>query len=365
MGSTATSIVDRTESPTPARNLSIDVTPIEGGRARGKSNANQTTQSSPTSNATSPYATSDSQPGDSEYVGEGLATPKSAGASDEKPIGYASIKNTKIPRTMYGHGYVEGWTKSREALKVRDREKARQLSMSQRAARGEFGVINSPMAAGSTPSDSTTWHGTPQSSPYRDERSWLGDKTSASGDEQSNGWSAERTHRVEGERNGSVSLSSSTNINDRPTRRLDGHQRHAALQREAEQMEPGDYKPTRGEPRRDWAGEERMKRVERTDGGSRDGSFSFGPSTYQQSHNRSQPGSTPESRLGSRHPSLSSSDNEEGTTALPRIGLGSGSFSGAAGAEKADKEGEKAREKEKREDKERHLFERIGFKKRK
>ncbi|KAF2416963.1 hypothetical protein EJ08DRAFT_97320 [Tothia fuscella] len=378
VGSTATSVAGgRSESPT-GRNLSIDTTTVETSQVGSKSHTNQTDQSSPNSATTSPYATSDSQPGDSEYTGEGIMTPKSASVNDEKPVGHASITKNNVPRTMYGHGYVEGWTKSREALKVREGKKTRQISMSQRAARGDFGVVSPPMPMPTArmPSDSPSWHNTPQSSPYRDERSWLGDKVSTPGDNASNGFASDRAHKPEIHRNGESSSTNATpSTNGRPTRVLDGHQRHAAqVQAQAEQMEPGDYKPPRREPRRDWAAEDRQRyrgeEAQRADSSSRDSAtggpesgsrFGFGPSAYHQQQSRSQPSSTPGSRLGSRQPSMSSSDNEEGTTALPRMGAvtvgrvgegNEGRREGVVGAVGVK-------------EKEKHLFKTFGFKKRK
>jgi hypothetical protein len=345
MASISTSVApaNHPDSPTPGPALSLDMPPVEAARTRAKSSQQHSSNSSPASNTTSPYPTSDSFPGEVETT-EGATTPRSA--SDEAPSqGYASIGAQKVPRTMYGYGYTEGLTKSREAQKLRERESARQLS--QRKQRRDYSGIHSQTPSGSLPANDPWPVTMPSSPPHRDERSWLGDKTSTSGeDEKSSGWSAERTYRSESEPSNGI-------LNGRPTRKPDGHDRHAALQERAEQMEPGesrDRKPTR-EPRRDWAVEERQKRVERTDntsaGNSRDGTSVSGAQVSHES--RSQPPSNPGSRLHSRQPSISSSETDESTTALPKM------FKG----EMRDRDAKDAKEKEK------HLFERIGFKKRK
>jgi hypothetical protein len=345
MASISTSITptDDPESPTSGRGLSLDMPKAEASRTRTKSSQQHTSNSSPASNATSPYATSDGQPGDMDTM-EGATTPRSA-VDDTPTSGYASISAQKVPRTMYGYGYTEGWTQSREALKARERENARQLSQ-QKQQRRDFSTLGSPMPSSNVPSNDA-WPVQMASSPPHEERSWLGDKTSTSGeDDKSSGWSGERAYKSEGEpRNGVV--------NGRPTRKLDGHERHAALQQKAELMEPGesrDRKPTR-EPRRDWGVEERQKRAERTEVSgtaiSRDGSFIFG--SHRHNESQSHPNSTPGSRLQSRQASISSSETDESTTALPRMVKG----------EMRERDAKDAKDKDK------HLFERIGFKKRK
>jgi hypothetical protein len=345
MASIATSVVpeDEPESPTPGRALSLDMPPVDAARTRTKSSQQQSSNSSPASNTTSPYPTSDSFLGETDTA-EGATTPRST--SDDAPSqGYASISAQKVPRTMYGYGYTEGLTKSREAQKLRERESARQLAH-QKQQRRDFSGIGPQMAPSSLPTNNA-WPVAVPSSPHHEERSWLGDKANNSGEEdKSAGWSAERTYRSESEPNNGIA-------NGRPTRKLDGHERHAALQQRAEQMEPGesrDRKPSR-EPRRDWAVEERQKRAERTEsnsaGNSRDGTSVSGAQVAHES--RSQPTSMPGSRLHSRQPSISSSETDEGTTALPKMVKG----------EMKDREAKEAKEKEK------HLFERIGFKKRK
>jgi hypothetical protein len=347
MASNATSIAPTSDpgSPTPGRGVSFDMPPVEATKTQAKTSKHQPTSNSPTaSKRTSPYPMSDTQLGDVDDGADQATTPHSA--SDDAPVsGYASISAQKVPRTMYGYGYTEGWAKNREALRIRERESSRQHSQQKQQRRDHSGVRSSMPSSSISPTDISPT--TMPSSPFRDERSWLGDKASTSGeDDKSSGWSGERAYKSEGEPNNGFA-------NGRPTRRLDSHDRQAALQQEAEQMEPGearDRKPTR-EPRRDWAAEERQKRTERTDiistGNGRDGSFIFGSHRHQES--RSHPNSTPGSRHQSRQPSISSEETDEGTTALPKM----------VKEEMRDSEAKDGKEKEK------PLFERIGFKKRK
>lgn len=151
--------------------------------------------------------------------------------------------------------------------------------------------------------------------PPAEDRSWLGDLTM-----EENGWGEDRQYKSDGER----AAYNSAPQNARPTRRPEIQQRQAQVQLEAELIEPGqprDRRTLRGEPRRDWAGEERQKRVERTEGvnqgNSREGGSSLA-SMMASMPIRPASRSQPVSRGESRQVSSSSSDNE-GTTALPKM----------------------------------------------
>jgi hypothetical protein len=325
MNSASTSIAGRSnnESPTRARALSIDEGPPEPATTT-RSKHGQQQHSSPTSNTTSPYPTSDSQNED-DYTPVRTRQDESAG------VGYASIGKTPS-RTQYGsYGSYSGggYAQSQDSMRMRDvpRIGSRQPSAHQAQLQQHLQQMQTPKR-GFTPVNavpqSTSRNGSigvgdrqgTHFEPPAEDRSWLGDPT-VQGDE---GWSEERAYKSEGER----AAFNNTPHNGRPTRQPERHQRQLQVQQQAETIEPGqarDRRTMRGEPRRDWAGDERQKRVERTEGfsqaNSREGGSSLASMMASMPH-RPQSTSQPTSRGQSRQAS-SSSDENEGTTALPKM----------------------------------------------
>jgi hypothetical protein len=327
MNSASTSIAERSnpESPTHGRALSIEMPPEPATRTRSKHGQQQ---SSPTSNATSPYPTSDSQNED-DY------TPQRTRQDEFVGVGYASIGKTPS-RTQYGsYGSYSGggFAQNQDSMRLRDvpRIGQRKASAHQQQLQQHLQQMQTPKRA-FTPANAIPPSSSRSGSiaigdrqgthfePPAEDRSWLGDVTA-----EDDGWSEERAYKSEGEK---VPFNH-TPQNGRPTRQPDRHQRETQVQQQAEMIEPGqprDQKTLRGEARRDWAGEERQKRVERTEGvsqsNSRDGGSSFvsmmanmplRPQSRSQ-HSRSQPASRGQSRQAS-----SSSSENEGTTALPKM----------------------------------------------
>jgi hypothetical protein len=321
MNSASTSIAGRSnpESPTHGRDLSIELPPEPATRTRSKHGQQH---SSPTSNATSPYPTSDSQNED-DYTPVRTRQDESAG------VGYASIGKTpsRIQYGSYGSYSGVGFAQNQDSMRLRDvpRIGSRQASSHQQQLQQHLQQMQSPKQ-GFTPVNAIPppsrsgsiavgdRQGTHFETPAED-RSWLGDMTV-----EDDGWSEERAYKSEGER----AAFNNTPHNGRPTRQPDRHQRQTQVQQQAEMMDPGeprDRRTMRGEARRDWAGEERKKRVERTEGVSQANSRDGGSSLASMMANmplRPQSRSQPASRGQSRQASSSSSENE-GTTALPKM----------------------------------------------
>lgn len=337
MNSASTSIAGRsnTGSPTHGRDHSIELPPEPATRTRSKHGQHQ--HSSPSSHATSPYPASDSQNED-DY------TPARTRQGESAGVGYASVGKTPS-RTQYGNygsysgsGFAQNqdpMTSLRDIPRVGSRQASshqqqlqQHLQQIQNPKRGCSPVNDIPQPAsrgGNTPGDRQGTHFEP---PPADGRTWLGDLTA-----EANGWSEDRQYRSEGER----AAFNSTSHNARPARRPEIQQRQAQVQLQAEMIQPGqprDRRTMRGEPRRDWAGEERQKRAERTEGtsqsnnregriesatqaNSREGGVGIG-SMMANMPTRPQNRSQSVSRGQSRQASSSSSENE-GTTALPRM----------------------------------------------
>ncbi|TID26799.1 hypothetical protein E6O75_ATG01292 [Venturia nashicola] len=332
MNSASTSIAeerhsDDPQSPMHGRGHSIDLPSESDTRTRSKHGqqhpAQQPQQSSPSSHATSPCPTS----GDSQN--EDDFTPLRSPQDDYAGTAYASVGKTPA-RTHgnYGSYSVSGFVHNQDPLaSLRDipRVGSRQASSHQQQLQQHLQQMQSPKRGftpvnatpqptsriGNTPGDRSGTHFEPPA----EEQNWLGDTAM-----DESGWSEERQDRSEGER----AAFNNAPHNARPTRRPEIQQRQAQVQLQAELIEPGaprDRRTLRGEPRRDWAGDERQKRVERTEGmnqgNSREGGSSLASmmaSIPLRPGSRSQP----VSRGESRQVSSSSSDNE-GTTALPKM----------------------------------------------
>ncbi|QDS70713.1 hypothetical protein FKW77_002674 [Venturia effusa] len=329
MNSASTSVAeerhsDDPHSPTHERDASTDLSLEPTTRTRSKHELQQQPQqSSPSSHATSPYPTSDSQ-------NEDDFTPVRSPQEEYLATGYASVG--KAPsRTQYGNygsypgsGFVQNpdlMTSLRDIPRVGSRQASshqqqlqQHLQQMQSPKRGFTPVHAVPQPTsriGNTPGDRSGTH----FEATTEDRSWLGDATV-----EDHGWSEERQSKSENER----AAFNNTPHNVRPTRRPQIQQRQAQVQLEAELMDPGqsrDRRTIRGEPRRDWAGEERQKRVERTEGANPGNSREGGSSLASMMAGmplRPASRSQPASRGESRQVSSSSSDNE-GTTALPKI----------------------------------------------
>lgn len=324
MNSASTSIAGRSnpESPTHGRALSIDELPPEPA-TKTKSKHGQQQHSSPSSHATSPYPTSDSQNED-DY------TPVRTRQDEPVGVGYASIGKTpsRIQYGTYGSYSGVGYTQNQDSMRLRDvpRIGSRQPSSHQTQLQQHLQQMQSPKR-GFTPVNAVPQptsrkgslavgdrQGTHFEPPVED-RNWPGDMAV-----EDDGWSEERAYKSEGER----AAFNNTPHNGRPTKQPDKHQRQTQVQQQAETMDPGqprDRRTMRGEPRRDWAGEERQKRVDRTEGISQANSREGGSSLASMMANmplRPQSRSQPASRGQSRQVSSSSSENE-GTTALPKM----------------------------------------------
>lgn len=349
MNSASTSIAeerhsDDPQSPTHARDHSIELPPEPVTRTRSKYGQQQSQpqhqlpQSSPSSHATSPTPTSDSQNEDDFTPVQSppvhsppVHSPPLHSPQDEyAATGYVSVGKTpsRPQYGTYGSYHGSGFAQNQDPMaSLRDipRVGSRQASSHQQQLQQHLQQLQSPIRGftpvnaipqptsriGNMPGDRSGTHFEPPA----EDRSWLGDLTM-----EENGWGEDRQYKSDGER----AAYNSAPQNARPTRRPEIQQRQAQVQLEAELIEPGqprDRRTLRGEPRRDWAGEERQKRVERTEGvnqgNSREGGSSLA-SMMASMPIRPASRSQPVSRGESRQVSSSSSDNE-GTTALPKM----------------------------------------------
>lgn len=409
--SIATSNPESPNGPAPHRERSIDMTQNEDlvMRARSRTGNRHNSHSSPGSSAPSPYLRRGSE-GD---FSQNVTPPRSA----HDDVTYASTsKSSNSSRTAL-HGYGGS---NQETPKAKDRNASRGVSTQQVLDRKSSRTPSHAQQYGISPSTSTAIRREHQSqSSSSEERSWLGDMTSGSATEEEEAkaaaalaWGSERERAWKSEGEGLVRTGTA---NGRPTRKVEtiASKRHAVLQQRAEEMEPGERergtRKVSREPRRDWANEERQRRLvidmaaERAaaitaaafhgdkgmSGRSGVRSTSTAPPPLPQPPGSAHSNSYPGSRLQSRQNSISSGmqSGDEETTALPRIqyknaaaavgaelGLGGGeererereqrpgnsrfgSFSGGIGG-KGEREGEKGKE-----GKEKNVFERIGFKK--
>lgn len=327
MNSASTSIAeerlsDEFQSPIHRHEHSIDLPSESVTRTRSKHGQQQPQQSSPSSHATSPYPTSCDSQNEDDF------TPVRSPQDEHAGTGYVSvgIPPSRTQHGNYGPYAGSGFVQNQDPLaSLRDipRVGSRQASSHQQQLLQHLQQMQSPIRGftpvdavpqptsrmGNTPGDRSGTHFEPPA----EDQSWLGDAAI-----DGTGWNEDRQCKSEGER----AAFNSAPHNARPTRRPEIQQRQAQLQ--AEMIEPGqprDRRTFRGEPRRDWVGDERQKRVERTEGANQGNSREGGSSLAGMMASmplRPESRSQPVSRGESRQVSSSSSDNE-GTTALPKM----------------------------------------------
>jgi hypothetical protein len=371
-------------------------------RAKSTTGRRQNSHSSAISSAASPYSGSDGRD-DTQYDS---ATPPRSSHDDNA---YGSYPKTSS-RGIYP--FSAGSLSNSDMSKTKDRNAWRDIPAPQQVPRRE--QTRTPVQHGISPSTSSNLRreNHNHSSSSGEERSWLGDMTDEVRDPKEPtapaAWTNEREQVWKSEGEGLVRASTS---NGRPTR--NANKRHAVLQQRAEEMEPGEPKDWKAKslrsnggasverlPRRDWAipTDERQRRLvidmaaERAaamragnivqsptssegmgmplDGGlSGRGQVSQLP--VQQGNLTYPPGSNhssyPNSRRQSRQGSITcgpdvGSDGDEGTTALPRMQYKNAAA--AVGSEIGIMEGNAGFVDGKR-DKEKSVFDKFGFKKKK
>lgn len=379
------------------RNREVSFTEDPVIRTKSAAGRRQNSHSSVISSVPSAYPVSNA--GD-EAQYDSTTPPHSS--HDESIFGSYTIASAS--RGIYP--YSAGSLSNTDMSRTKDRNASRDIPAAQVAPKRD--QTRMPVHGGSLPSH-LRHEGNDHSSSSGEERSWLGDMTDETRDVGGRAWTADRERAWIAEGEGLVRSSTS---NGRPTR--NANKRHAVLQQRAEEMEPGEPKDWKARslgsnggtsverlPRRDWAvpTDERQRRLvidmaaERA-AAMRAGSVVASPTSIEGVHasfdtaamsaSRSHlpvqhtypPGSShssyPNSRRQSRQGSVISSqdigsDGDEGTTALPRmqyknaaaavgaeIGVMEGSgYAGSASGEAGKK------------DKEKSMFDRIGFSKKK